>query len=318
MIHFSVEINLLPNASWYESAITVAGLANGTNGTSISELSHPIGVAISVYDVLYVGDSGNHRVVAVYLDHIAPTFIIDSGPNQLQYPLKACPTNSSLYIADAGYRIQKQLLNGSNLTIVLQSDGSFGVQYLYVDNNENIYFSNHMNHTVMLFDTNSSNITTVAGNGTNGTGDNQLTTPYGLFVDQNGTIYVADCHNHRIMKWYKGASSGICVAGNGTSGASLAQLNSPTDIVVDSNEYIYISESSNARITRWAPNSMFGVCIAACTGVLGTAPTQLNGPHSLAFDSYGSLYVGDYGNHRVQKFSILTYYSKHSRLDQYQ
>ena len=301
----------MPNTSWYESATTVAGSANGTNGASTHRLNLPVGVAISIYDVLYIGDMENNRTVAVPLDYITPTFIIGSGPNQLYNPYKAFPTNSSLYIADVGNnRIQKQLLNGSNLTIVLGPNGSYSVHYIYVDKDDNIYFTNRRDHNVILFDANSSTISIVAGIDGRGTNDTQLNTPYGLFVNQIGTIYVADCANHRIMKWYRGASRGIRVAGNGTSGASLAQLSSPTDIIVDSNEYMYISESGNARITRWAPNSTFGVCIAACTGANGTTPTQLKAPHSLAFDSQGSLYVSDYRNNRVQKFSILTYQSK--------
>ena len=150
----------------------------------------------------------------------------------------------------------------------------------------------------------------VAGNGVAGSDNNQLDTPYGVFVNHAGTIYVADCHNHRIMKWLSGASSGVIVAGNGAASSSSTQLNSPTQIIVDANGYMYISESGNSRITRWAPNSTFGVCIVACTGTPGIASTQLYAPHSLAFDSNGSLYVSDYGNHRVQKFQILKYHSE--------
>jgi sugar lactone lactonase YvrE len=107
------------------------------------------------------------------------------------------------------------------------------------------------------------------------------------------------------MKWFSGASAGILAAGDGSPGSSSTQLNGPIHIIVDVNEYMYISDAGNARIIRWAPNSTFGVCVAACTSTAGTAPTQLNMPHSLAFDSNGSLYVSDWENHRVQKFQIL-------------
>ena len=113
------------------------------------------------------------------------------------------------------------------------------------------------------------------------------------------------------MKWISGAKSGVRVAGDGTSGSSSTQLYTPTQIILDENEYMYISESHNHRITRWAPNSNYGVCIAACTGASGTTSTQLNYPHSLAFDSNRSLYVSDWGNHRIQKFQILNYQSEY-------
>ena len=203
----------------------------------------------------------------------------------------------------------------SNATNTFSLIGSASPFYLFVDNNQNIYYSSYLSHTVTLVRANSSNMTIVAGtDGVYGSNDTQFSEPYGIFVDQVESMYVADCRNHRIMKWYQGASTGIRVAGNGISGSSSTQLDSPTDIIVDTNEYMYISESGNARITRWAPNSTFGVCIAACHGMSGSTPTQLHGPHSLAFDSQGSLYVTDWANNRVQKFPILNYYSTYSVL----
>jgi sugar lactone lactonase YvrE len=196
-------------------------------------------------------------------------------------------------------------LNGSNPTTALDFGGLAAPYYLYVDENDNIYLSNTVNHSVLLFLSNSTNSAMVAGTGVVGNNNDQLNRPYGVFVNHNGTMYIADFQNHRIMKWFSGASFGIVVAGNGTAGFGSTQLQSPTQVVVDTNEYMYISEAGNSRITRWAPNSIFGVCIAACSGTAGPASTQLNGPHSLAFDSNGSLYVSDRANNRVQKFQIL-------------
>jgi sugar lactone lactonase YvrE len=198
-------------------------------------------------------------------------------------------------------------LNGSNPTTALDFGGFATPYYLYVDNNDNIYLSDTENHKVLLFLSNSINGTMVAGTGVVGFNNDQLNRSYGVFVNRNGTLYIADHWNHRIMKWFSGALSGIVAAGNGTAGVSSTQLNFPTQVIVDTNEYMYINEAGNSRITRWAPYSSFGVCIAACSGTAGTASIQLNVPHSLAFDSNGSLYVDDFENHRVQKFQILQY-----------
>jgi hypothetical protein len=132
-----------------------------------------------------------------------------------------------------------------------------------------------------------------------------------VFVNSVGTIYIADADNHRIMKWVSGVSSGIRAAGDGIGGNSSTQLNHPTQIIVDENEYMYISDGDNARITRWTPNSTSGVCVVTCTTTAGLSSNQLNAPHSLAFDSNGSLYVGDHANHRVQKFQIFPYFGKY-------
>lgn len=311
------EIQLSPNASWDSDGITVAGWANGTNGTSLSQLCAPVGISISSNNILYVSDVGNHRIVMVYLDSATANFAIGSGygsgPSQFAFPYSSFVTNSSLYVLDSSNnRVQKLLVNGSNPTTALNYSDSYGANYFYLDNDANIYLSTFTNHTVLLVHANSVNITIVAGTGVPGSNDDQLNGPYGLFVNSVRTIYIADCFNHRIMKWHSGASSGIRVAGNGAVGSSSTQLNSPTQIIVDSNEYMYISEAGNSRITRWAPNSTFGTCIVACTGISGSTSKQLHGPHSLAFDSYGALYVSDYINHRVQKFDILNYQSEYS------
>ena len=183
--------------------------------------------------------------------------------------------------------------------------------YIYVDQNDNVYLSDPIDHRVLLFRANSTTPVIVAGTGTAGSREVELDHPYGIFVNHHGTVYIADRFNHRIMKWAVGYSVGILMAGNGTPGVSSTQLNSPTQVIVDANEYLYISEAINGRITRWAPNSSFGVCIAACSGTVGNASTQLNRPHSLAFDRYGSLYVSDRSNKRVQKFQILQYNSEY-------
>ena len=278
-----------------------------------------IGISISDDDVLYIADTYNHCVVVVNLSSISNVSIIGSGPgsgsSQFDQPFDVAVRNATLYILDVGnHRIQKRPLNGSNSSAVSRLTGIYGSFYFYVDNDHNIYLSQSAYHRVLLFLPNTTTGTIVAGTGVAGSNTSQLSSPYGIFVNQQRTIYIADCHNHRIMKWSLGASEGIIVAGNGTVGSSLAQVTYPTQVIVDTNGYIYISESGNSRITRWKPNSTFGECIAACTGGSGNAANQIVGPHSLALDSYGSLYVNDRYNYRIQKFQILSYNSKYSFL----
>jgi sugar lactone lactonase YvrE len=242
---------------------------------------------------------------------------IEFGPrNNLNvYPIlfDLFATNTSLYVIDANnYRVQKSSLNGSSLTTILQHNTSLLFVCLFVDKNDNIYFSDWAKHRVVFFRSNSTNGIIVAGTGAAGRNYSQLTNPYGLFVNEDGIIYIADTGNHRIMRWFAEASSGIMVAGNGTPGNSLEQLYSPHYVIVDTNEYMYIADKSNSRIVRWAPNSTSGVCIAASLGVSGIAPTQLYLPVSLAFDSNGSLHVADFQNNRIQKFQILLFESEYA------
>jgi hypothetical protein len=306
------KVNLSPQAAWDQTGVTIIGSADGTSGLLLSQLNLPIGISMSRNDVLYISDKDNHRIVVVHLnsttENVAIGSGLDPGLDQLERPVDVFVTSSSLYISDSGnYRVLKASLDGSNAITVATLDKLGEPRYLYVDNNANIYVSGYSRHNVLFFRSNATNFTIVAGTGVAGSNDDQLDTPYGVFVNDVGTIYIADCYNHRIMKWSSGASSGVRVAGDGTPGNSSTQVYTPTHIIVDENEYMYISESFNGRITRWAPNANFGLCIVACSGISGTASTQLSSPHSLAFDSNGSLYVSDYDNDRIQKFQILNY-----------
>ena len=256
----------------------------------------------------------NHRILVIPLHandnaryFISP--IPESNISQFSYPHGVLATNTSLYVLDyANHRIQNLSLNGTDATTVVS--GLDWPQYLYVDENMNIYVSDMLVHQVLVFYANSTSGVRVAGTKMQGPGNHQLDKPYGIYVDSVGSIYIADHNNHRIMKWFSGAPSGIRVAGDGSAGSSATQINYPTQILVDTNGYMYISDAGKHQIIRWAPGSTFGVCIAGCTRSNGLAPHELHEPHSLAFDSSGSLYVSNYGNHRVQKFEILRYDSK--------
>ncbi|UJR19602.1 hypothetical protein I4U23_022736 [Adineta vaga] len=303
----SMKLKLLSEASWDQNGITVSGSPNGTRGSSFSELFYPLGISITENDVLYIGDSSNHRVVVINLNSITDTYTIGpkegSDLGQFNQSYDVFISSTLLYVLEnANKRVQKMSLNGSNPIVVPHVDGFQHPMYLFVDNVGNIYVSDRNAHKVSIFRPNSINGSVVAGNGTNGSTYEQLDRPYGIFVNDIGSIYIADRANHRIMKWLSGAASGIPVAGNGICGNSSTQLDSPTYIIVDENEHMYISEAGSSRITRWAPNSSSGICIVACTGTHGIATTHLHEPHSLAFDSNGSLYVSDWKNHRVQKF----------------
>ncbi|UJR07284.1 hypothetical protein I4U23_011572 [Adineta vaga] len=206
-------------------------------------------------------------------------------------------------------------LNGSNPTTAANLAGSKQPFYLYVNNEGNIYVSDREKHCIWLFLSNSTIGQIIAGkNEESGFNYDQFNEPYGIFVNDAGIMYIADRQNHRIMKWLPGASWGVRVAGEGNDGSKAIQLNKPTYVTVDANEYMYISEAGDqGRIIRWLVGSWYGVCIVACTGSFGTATNQLKGPHSLAFDRNGSLYIADRKNDRVQKFQILGYALSYNR-----
>jgi sugar lactone lactonase YvrE len=169
---------------------------------------------------------------------------------------------------------------------------------LATDHLGNIYYSEHNNHRVIRRSSDGGQATVVAGNGTSGTGLNQLNQPTGIFVDKDLNVYVADMANHRVVKWSQGATQGVVVAGlSGTAGSALSRLNNPWDVVVDDSGAVYVSDMNNHRVVKWLPNATSGTLFAG-TGQSGSSINQLNQPHGLAIHQ-GAIYVSDHWNGRI-------------------
>ncbi len=158
-------------------------------------------------------------------------------------------------------------------------------------------------------------ITTIAGNGTAGTGGDggqataaQLRSPWGAAVDGAGNIYIVDEGNNKIRKV---SPTGIIstFAGTGTAGftgdggaATAAQLNGPFDVIVDLAGNVYVADAGNNRvrkisaagtITTYAGNGTTGY-----TGDGGPASAAgLPGPSGLAMDASGNVYICADGTH---------------------
>ena len=73
----------------------------------------------------------------------------------------------------------------------------------------------------------------------------------------------------------------------------------PTDVAWDAAGDIFISDGyGNSRVVKYDKNGRF----IAATGTKGSAPGQLNLPHTIATDAKGNVYVGDRSNSRIQVF----------------
>ncbi|CAF1126381.1 unnamed protein product [Adineta ricciae] len=225
------------------------------------------------------------RIVVVNLTSLTITRNIGSGPgafpNQFNACTYLCVVGTSIYVLDRlNYRIQQWAINGTNPTTRI---GTIGFSYaIFVDQYENLYDSLLNDNKVISYPPNSTISSIVAGNGNASSQPSRLNFPNGIYVNNDLTVYVADYNNHRIQIWSARASSRKTVTEDGTYGSDLSRLNNAS-----------------------APNSTTDVCIISCTGNYGTSTRQLNYPVDLQFDSYGSLYVCDNGNHRIQKFAIL-------------
>ncbi|CAF4992531.1 unnamed protein product, partial [Rotaria socialis] len=166
------------------------------------------------------------------------------------------------------------------------------------------YVSDYVKHEVRRYQLGEKNGTLVAGGNGKGDGLSQLKRPTYLFVDRQQNVYVSDTYNHRVMKWVEGAKEGIVVAGGQGQGNALAQLYYPNGIFVDTLGTLYVADYGNHRVMRWTQgNKNQGTVIVGGNGY-GAGANQFYFPYGLSFDRHGNLYVVDWGNARVQRFSI--------------
>jgi sugar lactone lactonase YvrE len=221
----------------------------------------------------------------------------------------------------------------SGENVLATSAKLFRPEGVAVDSSGNIYIADMENNRIRMVSADTGDITTVAGNGTQGySGDGgaatsaELYNPYGVALDSARNLYIADYGNNVIRKVTAPIATGIIstVAGNGTAcaaptgacgdggAATSAYLNHPTDIAIDALGNIYIADTGNSRV-RMVNATTHYISTIAGTGVLsysgdnGAAGSAVNAmlyqPSSLALDTFGNLIIADPGNNRVRKLT---------------
>ncbi|MEI6567678.1 MAG: cadherin-like beta sandwich domain-containing protein, partial [Verrucomicrobiota bacterium] len=131
-----------------------------------------------------------------------------------------------------------------------------------------------------------------------------------MAADAAGNVYVSDQANNRIRK-ITPAGEVTTVAGDGTSGyldgtGTLAKVASPSLMAVDAGGNLYV-ESLN-RIRKINPLGV--VTTLAGSGTAGYldgpgATARFSSAAGVAVDGSGNVYVGDWGNHRIRKITMV-------------
>jgi uncharacterized protein (TIGR03437 family) len=313
----------------------------GDNGPATSGyLYYPWGVAVDAAGNLYIDDGAYHirkvsgGVITTVTGNGTCCFSGDNGPAtsaQLYEPTGvAVDSAGNLYIADTDNDSVRKVSDGVITTVAgngtpsFSGDGGLAAgaplnlpSGVALDSAGNLYIADSFNSRIR--EVSGGVITTVAGNGKPGfSGDNgpatsaQFWDAESVAVDAAGNLYIADSGNARIRQVSNGTIT--TVAGNGTQGfsgdngpATSAQLNYPESVAVDSAGNLYIADNFNNRI-RKVSNGVFttvaGDGTAGFSGDNGPATSaQLAGPHGVAVDAAGNLYIADSFNERIRKVS---------------
>jgi sugar lactone lactonase YvrE len=131
--------------------------------------------------------------------------------------------------------------------------------------------------------------------GVQGSGDGQVSLPYGIAVDAKGDVYVADTYNHRIQKF---TAAGVYIKPWGGIGSGNGQFQCPNGLVVDAGGSVYVADTNNPRIERFTSKGLF----LAAWGNEGNGAGDFQFPQGVAIGPDEDLRVSDTSNHRMQLF----------------
>lgn len=142
--------------------------------------------------------------------------------------------------------------------------------------------------------------------------------PHGLHIDPDGNIWVTDSgpfykpgqvvgKGFQVFKFTRDGKLLMTLGKAGVDVAGPDTFVGPTDVVVNARGEIFVADGHTPRPgrpdgDRIVKLSKDGTFIKAWAPQKGSAPGDVIGPHRLALDSQGRLFVADRGNRRIQVF----------------
>jgi len=146
--------------------------------------------------------------------------------------------------------------------------------------------------------------------------------PHKIYMDRDGNLWVADQRSanereltkspqekgkgHIVVKFSPDGKVLLTLGKSGVAGNPPEALTQPTSIVIAPNGDLFISEGHNqnmdappetvSRISKFTKDGKF----IKSFGKMGSGPGEFRGPHDLAMDAQGRLFVADRGNMRIQ------------------
>ena len=182
-----------------------------------------------------------------------------------------------------------------------------------VDSSGSVYVADSYNYRIRKF-TVGGNITTIAGNGSNGPpvdgpATGRIGIPSGLWIDASNNLYATDAEYGAVMKIapdgtmkrVAGNLSPYSVPGDGV--ATSVSLLSPWNVSMDKSGNLLIAEYSH-RIRKVTPDGNL-TTIAGMVHFGGDSDLAvsaiLNQPSGLALDGQGNLFIADGYNYRIRK-----------------
>jgi sugar lactone lactonase YvrE len=165
------------------------------------------------------------------------------------------------------------------------------------------------------------------GNVVTSFGGDMMIWPHGMHVDREGNVWITDARGanpaeleqvpgdagkgHAVYKFSPEGELLMTLGTPGVRGDGTGELLAePNDVITAPNGDIFVAEAhsdqnldepretSVARIVKFSSDGTYQMSF----GRFGMADGEFRGPHALAMDSQGRLFVADRGNNRIQIF----------------
>jgi DNA-binding beta-propeller fold protein YncE len=268
----------------------------GRPGSQPGSLEAPSGLAIGSDDLLYVADSGNHRIQIFTMNGMLRGGFgsCGSGPCEFRFPAAlAIAADGDIFVTDPGNgRIQEFTPEGK---YVRDWNGLRSPRGIAISG-DRVYVTDADTHRVHLFSRRGDPPKAFGGLGSEA---GHFNGPMGVVVDEEGFIYVADSGNHRIQKL---GSEGAPLAEWGAWGAHAGLMSFPTGLDYSKGR-LFLADRANHRIQVFDRKGTF----LQQWGVPPKWPLEGSGrlhfPESLAVSPSGGLtVVSEPLHHRLQVF----------------
>ena len=218
---------------------------------------------------------------------------------------------SGTYISQIG-------ICGSGACTGTSTNGGFKIGYdlagIAIDASGNIWVSDPLNSRVEKLSSSGAYISQL-GNCSSGacsysTSTSTLVAPAGIAIDSSGNVWVADSGNNRVIEFSSGGAFlnqlGCTPAGSCASTSTNGGFNNPSFVAFDSSGNIWVADDNNNRVEKFSSSGTYISQLGIC-GSGSCASTSTNGgfyvPYSVGFDENGNIWVSDFENDRVEKFS---------------
>ncbi len=289
-----LEINSVRKITPAAEVTTITGDGAGAGTTdgpsSAARFARPEAIALHSDGTLFVADTGNQLIRKISAAGITST-------------LAGNPGRGSFMSSGDGAGAQATFFQPAGIVV-----GSDGVAYI----------ADAVRNTIRRVG-NDGVVTTLAGSYQNrgrpadGQGAKAgFSSTNGIAIDGNGTLYVAD---YQAVRKVDANGNVTTLAGTlgpwdgGTADGSLAQARFGylTAIAIDASGNLYLTDSRNNNVRKITPAG-FVTTLAGTTGVAGDADGQgsaasFNGPHGIALDKAGNVYVADTENNLIRRIS---------------